>query len=98
MFVAVDGTVDQALERRREARRCRVRANRELVARLDQELTEIVREAENEGDWRSAGCSSSAQWVAQLCRSDYRTAERITSTGEALRALPAIDRAMSTAR
>ncbi len=66
------------------------------VARLDQELTEIVREADDEDDWRSAGCSSSAQWVAQLCRSDYRTAERITSTGEALRALPAIDRAMST--
>ena len=68
----------------------------ELVARLDQELTEIVREADDEDDWRSAGCSSSAQWVAQLCRSDHRTAERITSTGEALRALPAIDRAMST--
>ena len=96
MFAAADGTVDQALERRREVRRCRVRANRERVARLDQELTEIVREADDEGDWRSAGCSSSAQWVAQLCRSDHRTAERITSTGEALRALPAIDRAMST--
>ena len=73
-----------------------MRANRERVARLDQELTEIVREADDEDDWRSAGCSSSAQWVAQLCRSDHRTAERITSTGEALRALPAIDRAMST--
>jgi 5-methylcytosine-specific restriction endonuclease McrA len=96
MFALEEGTVDQALERRREARRCRVRANRELVAQLDQELTEIVREAEDEDDWRSAGCSSSAQWVAQLCRSDYRTAERITRTGEALRALPAIDRAMST--
>ena len=58
-----------------------MRANRELVARLDHELTEIVREAEDEDDWQAAGCSSGAQWVAQLCRSDYRTAERITSTG-----------------
>ena len=66
------------------------------MAQLDHELTEIVREAGDEDDWVSAGCSSGAQWVAQLCRSDYRTAERITSTGEALRALPEIDRAMST--
>ena len=96
MFALQAGTVDQALELRREARRCRVRANRDLVARLDHELTEIVREAEDEGDWQSAGCSSGAQWVAQLSRSDYRTAERITSTGEALRGLPAIDRALSS--
>jgi hypothetical protein len=96
MFDVVEGVVDHALERRRETRRSRVRANREHVARLDQELTEIVREAEDERDWEAAGCSSSAQWVAQLSRSDYRTAARITSTGEALRVLPAIDRALST--
>ncbi|MDX6619032.1 MAG: hypothetical protein QOK36_1418 [Gaiellales bacterium] len=95
MFALQEGTVGQALERRREVRRCRLRANREQVARLDQELTEIVREADDEGDWKVAKCSSSARWVAQLSRSDYRTAERITSTGEALRLLPAIDGAMS---
>ena len=43
MFDLLEGTVDQALERRREARRCAVRLNREQVARLDHELTEIVR-------------------------------------------------------
>ena len=81
---------------RREARR------RELVsifaqeARLAQRLTQIVREADDDGDWRAAGCSSSAQWFAQVSSSDHRTAVRITKTSAALRSLPALDHAMST--
>jgi uncharacterized protein DUF222/HNH endonuclease len=94
MFAYREGTVDQALEHRREMRRRRVRANREHAARLDQELTEIVREAEDEGDWQSAGCSSSAQWLAQISSSDHRTAQQLTRTSAALRNLPALDDAL----
>ncbi len=47
-------------------------------------------------DWRAAGCSSSAQWLAHVCSSDYRAAKRITETSAALRSLPALDHAMST--
>ena len=57
---------------------------------------EIAREAEDEGDWQAAGCSSGAQWLAQICSSDYRTAQRITRTSDALRLLPALDLALST--
>ena len=57
---------------------------------------EIAREAEDEGDWQAAGCSSGAQWLAQVSSSDYRTAQRITRTSEALRLLPALDHALST--
>jgi len=96
MFATLDGTVDQVLERRREARRREVRAICEQQARLAQRLTEIVREADDDGDWQSAGCSSSAQWLAQVCSSDHRTAERITRTSSALRSLPALDQALST--
>jgi hypothetical protein len=55
-----------------------------------------VREADDEGDWRAAGCSSSAQWLAQISSSDYRTAARITRASVALRTLPALDQALST--
>ena len=96
MFATLDGTVDQALERRREARRREVRAICEQQARLAQRVTEIVREADDEGDWQAAGCSSSAQWLAQISSSDYRTAARITRTSSALRSLPALDHALST--
>jgi hypothetical protein len=96
MFGVADGVVDEALERVREARRCRVRAIRELEARLDQELTQIVRDAEDGGDIEAAGCSSSAQWLAQVSCSDYRAAAQITKTSSALRMLPALDEAMST--
>ena len=75
MFVALEGTVDQALERRREARRRELGAIGEQEARLAQRVTEIVREADDEGDWQAAGCSSSAQWLAQISSSDHRTAE-----------------------
>ena len=96
MFATLDGTVDQVLERRRDARRREVRAICEQQARLAQRLTEIVREADDDGDWEAAGCSSSAQWLAQISSSDYRTAARITRTSGALRDLPALDHAMST--
>ncbi len=59
-------------------------------------MTEIVREADDDGDWQAAGCSSSAQWLAQVSRSDHRTAARITRTSAALRSLPALDHALST--
>jgi hypothetical protein len=96
MFETLDGVVDQLCERGREARR------RELVsicgqqARLAQRVTQIVREADDAGDWRAAGCSSSAQWLAQVSSSDYRAAQRITATSSALRSLPALDHALGT--
>ena len=78
------------------------RAGRELrslceqEARIKQRVTEIVREADDHGDWKAAGCSSSAQWLAQVSSSDHRTAVRITRTSSALRSLPALDHALST--
>ncbi|MEA2208965.1 MAG: hypothetical protein QOF54_1442, partial [Solirubrobacteraceae bacterium] len=95
MFALVDGTVDQALEREREACRRELRELSEREARDKQRVTELVRQADDRGDWKSAGCSSSAQWFAQVYRSDYRTAQRITRTSDALRDLPALDDAMS---
>src|SRR5664279_2782251 len=94
MFVALDGTVDQVRERRREARRRELRVLCEQEARIKQRVTELVREADDDGDWKAAGCSSSAQWLAQVSSSDYRTAQRITRTSEALRSLPALDHAL----
>jgi hypothetical protein len=96
MFVTQDGTVDHALERRREARRCRLRELSEQEAQIKQEVTRIVREADDEDDWRAAGCSSSAQWLAQISKSDHRSAALITRTSSALRSLPALDHALST--
>jgi hypothetical protein len=95
MFGTLDGTVDHALEREREADRCAVRSILEQQARLDQQLTVIVRRADDRGDWRDAGCASSAQWLAQISTSDYRAAARITRTSDALRKLPVLDEAMS---
>ena len=96
MFATVEGTVDQARERRREARRRELRAICEQQARLKQRVTEIVREADDEGDWQAPGCSSSAQWLAQVSSSDYRTAAQHHAHEQALRNLPALDHAMST--
>jgi hypothetical protein len=73
-----------------------MRANRVQRARLDQELTRLIREGDDDGDWQAAGCASSPQWVAQVCDSDYATAKRFTETGEALRQLPAINEKMRT--
>jgi hypothetical protein len=96
MFATLDGTIDQERERRREARRCELHALSEQEARIKQRVTQIVREADDEGDWQAAGCSSSAQWLAQVCSSDHRSAARITRTSSALRSLPALDHALST--
>jgi hypothetical protein len=96
MFAPLGGTIDQALEREREACRCELRAIGAEQARLAQRLTELVRAADDRGDWEAAGCSSSAQWLAQISSSDYRTAQRITRTSSALRLLPALDHALST--
>ena len=68
----------------------------EQEARIKQQVTLIVREADDEEDWRAAGCSSSAQWLAQVCSSDHRTAVLITRTSSALRSLPALDQALGT--
>src|SRR6185437_8416231 len=78
MFVAVSGAVEEA----REARWCRIGVISEEQARMQQELTEIVRAADDAGDWRAAGFSSSAVWFAQASRSDHRTAMRITQTSD----------------
>jgi HNH endonuclease len=96
MFATEGGTVDWNLERRRERRRCRLRELAEQEARNAQEVTQIVREADDDADWQAAGCSSSAQWYAQVCSSDHRSAVRVTRTADALRTLPALDHAMAT--
>jgi hypothetical protein len=96
MFATSDSTIAQVRERRREARRRELRLLCAQEARIKQRITQIVREADDDGDWRAAGCSSSAQWLAQVCSSDHRTAARITRTSSALRSLPALDHALST--
>ena len=96
MFATLDVTIDQVRERRREARRRELRSLCEQEARIKQRVTQIVREADDDGDWQAAGCSSSAQWLAQVCSSDHRSAVRITRTSSALRSLPALDQALST--
>ena len=88
--------MDAALEREREACRGEIQSLCAQDARIKQRLTELVRAADDRGDWRAAGCSSSAQWFAQVSSSDHRTAVRITQTSEALRSLPALDQALST--
>jgi hypothetical protein len=96
MFATLEETVDQARDVRRTLRR------RELVslgveqARIAQRITQIVREADDDGDWHAAGCSSSAQWLAQISSSDHSTAARLTRTSVALRSLPALDHALGT--
>jgi HNH endonuclease len=96
MFATVDGAVDHVRERRRESRRRELRSLCAQEARIKQRVTQIVREADDDGDWQAAGCSSSAQWLAQISGSDHRTAVHITRTSSALRSLPALDQAMST--
>jgi hypothetical protein len=94
MFATEDGVAEQACEIGRAARRRRLVSICEQQARLAQETTQIVRVADDRGDWQAAGCSSSAQWLAQLSRSDHRTAARLTRVSDALRGLPALDDAM----
>jgi Domain of unknown function (DUF222)/HNH endonuclease len=95
MFGTSQETIDHAFERECAAAVDEVLTIREQQARLDQRLTEISRRAEDRGYWKAAGCSSAAQWLAQITSSDYRTARRLTETAEALRDLPALDLAFS---
>jgi hypothetical protein len=96
MLERMFGTMVQGLEREREACESEIREICARRARDDQRLTLLVRGADDRGFWQAAGCSSSAQWLALLSSSDHRTAARITQTADALRALPALDKAMST--
>ena len=93
MFGTAHGTLDHTYERECAAVVDEVLAIREQQAQLDQRLTEISRRADDRGYWRAAGCSSLAQWLAQITSSDYRTARRLAETAEALRELPALDQA-----
>ena len=61
MFGTAEATIDHTLERARLACRARLEELRDLSARIDQEVTELVREADDRGDWQAAGCSSSAR-------------------------------------
>jgi hypothetical protein len=95
MFVNLDETVEAPCGRRRERRRRELVSIFEQQARLAQRVTQIVREADDDGDWQAAGCSSSAQWLAQISSSDHRNAARITRTADRLRSLPALDHALA---
>jgi hypothetical protein len=95
MFGTLEGTVDQAREQRRAARRRELDAMRADEARKEQRKAQIVRDAEDDDDWRDAGCSSSVQWFMQLYACDYRTAPRIVRASHALRRLPALDEALA---
>ncbi len=70
-------------------------SNCEQIARLQQQNTQIVRLADDEGDWQVAGCASSAEWYARASHSDFRVAARVAKTADALRGLPALDEAMA---
>jgi hypothetical protein len=96
MFAEAYRVVDENREQRREARRLELRSLCVEEARIKARVTQLVREADDEGDWQAAGCSSSAAWLAQLSSSDYRSAARITQTSDALRSLPALDHALGT--
>ena len=96
MFDALDEGLCQAGEIARRARWRMLVSNCEQIARLQQQNTQIVRLADDEGDWQVAGCASSAEWYARASHSDYRVAARVAKTADALRALPALDEAMAT--
>jgi hypothetical protein len=96
MFATLEETIDQTRERRREARRRELVSLCEQEARITQRITQIVRDADDDGDWQAAGFASSTQWLAQLSSSDHASAARITRTSVALRSLPALDHALGT--
>jgi hypothetical protein len=54
------------LEQEREARRRELGMLAERRKRYEREIAELVREADARGDWQRAGCSSSAEWLAQI--------------------------------
>ncbi len=94
MFGTLEGTIDQAREHRRAARRREFAEMRADEARKEQRKAQLVRAAEDDDDWRDAGCTSPVQWFMQLYHCDYRTAQRIVRASEALRSLPALDEAL----
>jgi hypothetical protein len=96
MFDVQEGTIDQAREQARAADWRELGSIREQEAQLAQRRMVIVRRADARGDWRDAGYTSSAQWLAQASSSEYHTAARITRTSDALRELPALDAALGT--
>jgi hypothetical protein len=96
MFAEAYRVIGENRERRREARWVELRSLCVEEARIKARVTQLVREADDDGDWQAAGCSSSAQWLAQLSSCDYRSAARITQTSSALRELPALDHALGT--
>ncbi len=96
MFAALDESVDEVCASGAEARERALVARFALQAQITREIIQIVRAADDDGDWRAKGCASSAQWLALVSSSDHRTAARITQTADALRSLPALDEALST--
>src|SRR4051794_830971 len=87
---------DESREWRRAARRRELRSLCVEEARIKARVTQLVREADDDGDWQAEGCSSSAAWLAQVSSSDYRSAARITQTSDALRELPRLGAALGS--
>jgi HNH endonuclease len=96
MFAILVGALNENGAHGREARRHALVVRLERQAREAQAILQIVRAADDHGDWQADGCSSSAQWFAQVSSSDHRHAVRVTRTADALRSLPALDHALST--
>jgi hypothetical protein len=94
MLERVFATEDGVLDRVRAACCGELRALAGAQARIAWRVTELVREADERGDWRAAGCSSSAAWLAEVCGSDHSTAVWITRTATALGGLPVLDAAL----
>jgi hypothetical protein len=90
MFARASG-----IEDRRAARRRELVALYAQEARIKHRIAQIVREAEDEGDWEAAGCASSTHWLAQLSHSEHQTAGKLQRTSDALRVLPALDQALA---
>ena len=65
-------------------------------ARREQRKTELVRLAGDREYWKLEGCSSLTQWLARITNTEFGNAKRVAVTSEALRALPALDEALST--
>jgi hypothetical protein len=66
MFETTDEAGDQALARRREARRRELRSLFDELARVERCRAHLVQEADERGDWQAAGYSSSAEWLAEI--------------------------------
>ena len=95
MFATAEKTIDHALEKRRAARLCEWRALCAEEARIAQRKLQLAREFDDERDWEAAGCSSSAAWSRRSRqRLPHRRADQ--GTANALRELPALDRALGT--